>query len=189
MRELLRVLAVGLSTVAAACLHSPPTTMCRTPALAPGARADTAFSLPAPPGTVRGTVVDRETGRPLAVSYVRIPAAARAVKTDSFGHFVVRDVAPGQYQLQAIRIGWIPATRVVTLSTDSGATAVLVQSRDTTAGQCVTVSESPEAGAPHGIARVPSNDTLKPSGAKVREASWLSAGRHSRRRATDATPI
>ena len=53
---------------------------------------------PAPSGTIRGTVLDRAGGTPIADVSVRIQDAAQAVTTDAAGRFELRDVSPGPAQ-------------------------------------------------------------------------------------------
>lgn len=77
-------------------------------------------------GTVRGTVSDSSTGRPLAGVQVVVVGTARGAVTNDAGVYVLSAVPPGQVTLGTRRLGFDAAERTVSV----------------TAGQTVTVDFS-----------------------------------------------
>lgn len=69
--------------------------------------------------TVRGTVVDSETGAPVAGAQVRLVELERRVETHASGRFTFADVPAGTYTLAVRRIGYDGAAQSVTVSTES----------------------------------------------------------------------
>ena len=57
-------------------------------------------------GDVHGRVVDADSGVPLAAVNVAVPALARATISDGQGHFRLRGVPAGAYELRISRIGY-----------------------------------------------------------------------------------
>lgn len=75
-------------------------------------------------GTVVGFVRDRSTGKPIAGVEVTVEAPARAVRTDSAGGFVLRDIPAGLRVVRTRILGYTPTNTVIQL-TDG-----VTQSRD-----------------------------------------------------------
>jgi TonB-linked SusC/RagA family outer membrane protein len=61
-------------------------------------------------GTITGTVSDQATGGPLENARVILVGPNRIEATSREGHFTFRGVAPGNYQVRALRLGYRPAT-------------------------------------------------------------------------------
>lgn len=67
-------------------------------------------------GTVTGTVTDAVDLRPLAGVQVHFPDVNRGTLTDAQGRFIILNVPVGQRELRAQRIGFLSATRNVTVA-------------------------------------------------------------------------
>ena len=63
-----------------------------------------------------GRVVDAEDGRPIPAAMVRVIEAHRAEQTHEDGTFRISGLAAGRYTLTVMRIGYRPATRIITLA-------------------------------------------------------------------------
>jgi hypothetical protein len=77
---------------------------------APAAAAQQVPQEPAP-GTIRGVVLDRAVGSPIADVSVRLQDAKQTVKTDDAGRFELTDVAPGRRTLYVSVVGFILVKR------------------------------------------------------------------------------
>ena len=66
-------------------------------------------------GVIAGTVVD-PTGRPLAEAEVIASAENARARTDSAGHFEIRNLEPGQYNVRVRRVGYEPGRSTADLS-------------------------------------------------------------------------
>ncbi|MEM6396403.1 MAG: TonB-dependent receptor [Bacteroidota bacterium] len=66
-------------------------------------------------GTVRGSVVDKETGDPISFGTVKILDTDRGENTDIDGFFNFADLAAGTYTLEATYIGYETARKTVKL--------------------------------------------------------------------------
>ncbi len=66
-------------------------------------------------GTVRGVVVDAQTGAPLVSVNVIVSGTLRGAATDGQGRFVITHLPPGRVTLVAKMIGYEPATQEVTV--------------------------------------------------------------------------
>jgi hypothetical protein len=64
-------------------------------------------------GTIRGIVLDRADGSPIADVSVRLQDAKQSVKTDDAGRFELTDVAPGRRTLYVSVVGFILVKRAV----------------------------------------------------------------------------
>jgi hypothetical protein len=82
---------------------------CLVPALAAGQTAAES----SPRGTVRGMVVDRAGGAPLADVAVAILDLKLSVKTDADGRFRLDDVPPGRQMLNVSVVGFILVKRTI----------------------------------------------------------------------------
>ncbi len=68
-------------------------------------------------GAVAGSITEASTGRPLASVRVQIVGNERAATaTDASGRFIIRDIPAGQVTLRAVRIGYRPESRPVTIA-------------------------------------------------------------------------
>jgi len=56
--------------------------------------------------TIRGTVTDTETGKPLPLVNITIEGTSRGAGADSMGRFVIVNVPPGRYKIVASSIGY-----------------------------------------------------------------------------------
>ena len=74
--------------------------------------------------SLRGRVAD-STGRPLAGAQVTLVELARVASTDANGAFILADVPAGRYTIVARRVGYVPASRTVTLGAGERASVEL----------------------------------------------------------------
>lgn len=70
-------------------------------------------------GLLHGTVVDAETGEPLAYSIVSLHPGAAEHFTDQAGAFTFTHVSPGTYRLVVRQIGYVPADTTVVVGPES----------------------------------------------------------------------
>jgi len=61
-------------------------------------------------GTIEGAVTDQATGQPLEAARVLLIGTGRIETTNREGHYRVRGVPAGSYQVQVIRLGFRPVT-------------------------------------------------------------------------------
>lgn len=95
--------------------ESPPAPAARAAALASPPPVRSAAVAPVS-GVIRGRVVDRKTGQPLAHASVLIRGTARAAATDSTGQFEFTGLEPGrQVELQVLLLNYAPATSLVSV--------------------------------------------------------------------------
>ena len=59
-----------------------------------------------PTHQIKGVVIDKSTRQPLEFINVLIIGTDRGSVTDSVGHFIIDDIPPGIYRLQASAIGY-----------------------------------------------------------------------------------
>jgi outer membrane cobalamin receptor len=85
----------------------------------------------APSGTIRGTVLDRAGGTPIADASVRIQDAAQAVTTDAAGRFELRDVSPGTRTVVVSIVGFILVRRTVQVESGQAVELTVVLSEGT----------------------------------------------------------
>jgi hypothetical protein len=69
--------------------------------------------------TIRGRVVDSETGQPIVAATVTVRKPSKSFTTDSLGRFEARDLPAGDIQLLVQMIGFLPGDYRVRV-TDSG---------------------------------------------------------------------
>jgi hypothetical protein len=92
----------------------------------PLARAETRIaSEHAVAGFITGTVLDRDSGRPLREAWVELMPAGQIGMTDSTGHFAFADVKVGTYQLTVLRIGYERRVDTLTVRREQGIRAQL----------------------------------------------------------------
>ncbi|HEY8831291.1 MAG TPA: carboxypeptidase-like regulatory domain-containing protein, partial [Gemmatimonadaceae bacterium] len=75
-------------------------------------------------GTITGTVTS-DTGQPVSGVQVFLVGRGIGATTDADGHFTIRGVPPGTYQLRAQRIGFTPRSTQVTVGANQTITADL----------------------------------------------------------------
>jgi len=68
-------------------------------------------------GTIRGSVTDASTRRPLVNARVVLVGQEREARTDENGEFEMRGIDPGQYTVQALFIGYTRNDQTVAVST------------------------------------------------------------------------
>jgi TonB-linked SusC/RagA family outer membrane protein len=74
-------------------------------------------------GTIAGTIIDRQTQRPIEGVQVRIVGSPRGGQTDQTGQYRIASVPAGTVQLVAQRIGYGAANRTVTVAGNGTTTA------------------------------------------------------------------
>jgi TonB-linked SusC/RagA family outer membrane protein len=72
--------------------------------------------------SIQGRVVDEATGLPLSGARLIIIGVNRTIETDQDGQYTVRNLAPGRYEIRAVRIGYGARSQAVTLATGSSVT-------------------------------------------------------------------
>ena len=75
------------------------------------------------PGTVTGTVIDRENQRPVQEVQVIVVGTQRGTQTDQNGRFTITGVPSGAQVVRARRVGYAPASVTVSVSSGQSATA------------------------------------------------------------------
>ena len=78
---------------------------------------------PATAGTIRGRVLDRESGQPVISAQVTVVGTGLGAVTNNEGNFVITGVSAGQVTVRAARIGYQPMTQSVTVTDNADATA------------------------------------------------------------------
>jgi TonB-dependent SusC/RagA subfamily outer membrane receptor len=66
---------------------------------------------PAARGRIAGAVADSASGRPLGSVQIAVPGTRLGALTDSAGRYVLTNVPPGSYTVEARRVGFAPSTR------------------------------------------------------------------------------
>ena len=89
---------------------------------APGLSAQT--------GTITGRVVDAVSGAPVDVAWVHIDELSIAADSDPTGSFTLRNVRPGVYEVEVVRLGFTTETQQVTVTAGGVATLEFLVSRD-----------------------------------------------------------
>jgi hypothetical protein len=74
---------------------------------------------------IAGTVLDRDSGRPLRDARVELIPAGQIGMTDSIGHFVFVNVRVGTYQLTVRRLGYERRVDTLTVTREQGIRAQL----------------------------------------------------------------
>ncbi|MEP6574227.1 MAG: SusC/RagA family TonB-linked outer membrane protein, partial [Gemmatimonadota bacterium] len=74
-------------------------------------------------GRLAGTVTDQATGKPLEASRVVLTGTNQIETTNQDGKYTFRTVAPGTYQIRALRIGYAAQVQSITIA--AGETAAL----------------------------------------------------------------
>jgi len=101
---------------------------------APQARAQDAT------GTVRGRVVDAASQQPLASANVVVVGTTKGAVTQTDGSYIVVNVPTGQQTVRVSRIGFTPATQVVTVTAGGTTTADFsIQAQAVVLGDVVSI--------------------------------------------------
>jgi len=101
-------------------LQLVPAALFATPNTTASARhSSAAASAPILAGSIRGRVVDKESGQPVAAVQVTIVGTSLGALTNNDGVFTINGVAAGQVTVRASRIGYQPSNQVVVV-TDGG---------------------------------------------------------------------
>ena len=74
-------------------------------------------------GSISGKVTDESGGAPLEAARIVLTGTTRIETTNRDGIYTFRAVAPGSYQVRALRVGYRPATDSVTVADGGHATA------------------------------------------------------------------
>ena len=74
-----------------------------------------------PAGTVRGRVIDKESGQPVISAQVTIVGTTLGALSNNEGNFTITGVPAGQVTVRAARIGYQPLTQVVTVTDNADA--------------------------------------------------------------------
>ena len=77
---------------------------------------------PAPAGTIRGRVIDKESGQPVTAAQITVVGTSLGALTTNDGQYTINGVTAGQVTVRAARIGYQPQNQVVVVS-DNGSTA------------------------------------------------------------------
>lgn len=78
---------------------------------------------PVPAGTIRGRVIDKESGQPVTAAQVTVVGTSLGALTNNDGQFTITGVTAGQVTVRAARIGYQPQNQVVVVSDNGQATA------------------------------------------------------------------
>ena len=78
---------------------------------------------PVPVGSLRGRVVDKESGQPIVAAQVTVVGTSLGALTNNDGVFTITGVAAGQVTVRAARIGYQPRNQVAVV-TDNSQSAV-----------------------------------------------------------------
>src|SRR5262245_55315153 len=98
-----------------------------------GAFAAQAQSVPAgaAAGTIRGLVVDRADGTPIADVIVQVQDSKQSVRSDAEGRFELTGIEPGQVTLHASLVGFILVKRTVEVTEGGTIDVTIVLSEGT----------------------------------------------------------
>jgi TonB-linked SusC/RagA family outer membrane protein len=78
--------------------------------------------VPAPAGTIRGRVIDKESGQPVTAAQITVVGTSLGALTNNDGQYTINGVTAGQVTVRAARIGYQPQNQVVVVS-DNGTAA------------------------------------------------------------------
>ena len=111
--------------------------------------ADPASAQPAPAGaaaTIRGVVLDRSDGSPIADVSVRLQDAKSAVKTDAEGRFELTGVSPGHHVVYVSVVGFILVKRPVDVAPGATVEITAIWSTSTTSSPPILHASRPDRG-------------------------------------------
>jgi hypothetical protein len=89
-------------------------------------------------GTIMGTVLDRDTGRPLAQAFVQIAPTNQSTLSDSTGAFSIVGLQPGQHVISVRDIGYERLTDTITVRPHLGVRAEIALT-SANGDRCMTV--------------------------------------------------
>ena len=69
-------------------------------------------------GRLTGTVTDKATNAPLENARIMVSGTSLIETTNNEGKYSIRSIAPGTYQVRALRIGYSPLVQTVTIGQD-----------------------------------------------------------------------
>ena len=78
---------------------------------------------PAPAGTIRGRVIDKESGQPVTAAQITVVGTSLGALTTNDGQYTINGVTAGQVTVRAARIGYQPQNQVVVVSDNGQAAA------------------------------------------------------------------
>lgn len=121
-------------------------------------------------GHLNGTVVDADTGAPVAFVQVLLEEAARSTVSDEHGTFALVDVPPGIYTLKAFRIGYAPLVQTVRIAPGT-TNEVRLQARPTamSVGDVVVVADGGERQLPDAAMQLEGRRLRRQTGGTVAE--------------------
>jgi uncharacterized protein (TIGR02145 family) len=67
-------------------------------------------------GDIHGIVTDSETNQPLADAYIILGTSGDSISTSNDGSYLIKDLQPGQYEIAALKTGYMKRTNDVTVS-------------------------------------------------------------------------
>src|SRR6202158_6164412 len=73
-------------------------------------------------GSIAGTTVDAQTGRPIVGASVTLPTLSRSVVSDDAGHFLHSTLDAGSYVVQVHAVGYIPSAKSFAIGTGQSVT-------------------------------------------------------------------
>ena len=68
---------------------------------------------PVPAGTIRGRVIDKESGQPVTAAQITVVGTSLGALTNNEGQYTINGVTAGQVTVRAARIGYQPQNQVV----------------------------------------------------------------------------
>ena len=141
-------------------------------AITPHAPADTVAGVPRTASVVIGIVRDT-AGAALSNVQVVVSGANRVALTDDRGEFVLRDLPPGTYHLDFIRIGYASQHQVITVATSGAEVRVDIVLRVSTVRlSSVNVTATPTGANPLNVTQA----TAQLSGKELQRALSSSIG-------------
>src|SRR5690606_1650756 len=99
-------------------------------------------------GTITGVVVDRDTRQPIPSAQIMIPSIGRGVVAQANGRYLLRNVPPGTYEIEAQGIGYRTVSQTVQVA--DGQTVVVDFELPLSA---IALDELVVAGSPAGVQR------------------------------------
>ena len=87
------------------------------------ARSTETRPAPAPAGTIRGRVIDKESGQPVTAAQITVIGTSLGALTSNDGQYTINGVTAGQVTVRAARIGYQPQNQVVVVSDNGQAAA------------------------------------------------------------------
>jgi hypothetical protein len=73
-------------------------------------------------GSIAGSTIDAQSGRPIAGASVTIPTLSRSVTSDDAGHFLHSTLDAGSYVVQVHAVGYIPSAKAFDIGTGQSVT-------------------------------------------------------------------